>query len=176
MAAWDTWSNFLQPNFPARPVRRLVDVGCGFGLYNVYVSRHYSGRSKIVYFDDTVPTPVAADGHTGRKTISGYHKKANQMSFYRSDPACTHALAVANGVPAQNVELLRATEDNLRDLAGSAQLIYSHMSWGYHYPVATYAAAAYAALAPGGKLLLTVRDTRALESARAAGFQPIFTK
>ena len=71
----------------------LVDVGCGFGLYNVYVSRHYSGRSKIVYFDDTVPTPVAADGHTGRKTISGYHKKANQMSFYRSDPACTHALA-----------------------------------------------------------------------------------
>jgi len=39
----------------------------------------------------------------------------------------------------------------------SVDIVYSHMSWGFHYPVNTYGEAVYRVLKPGGRLILTLR-------------------
>ena len=175
-AAWTIWSEFLRPNIPNHTPRRIVDVGCGFGLYNVHVSRHFAGEPFIVYFDNHRKAPESANGDKGRKTVSGWHNSADKMSFYNNDPSCTREIAEGNGVPHAKIEQLIAVDANLRALSGSVDLIYSHMSWGYHYPVSTYVAAAFMALGPGGTLLLTVRDPDAVAVAQDVGFRCSFVK
>jgi hypothetical protein len=64
---------------------------------------------------------------------------------------------VANGVPAYHVVTVAASVENLYALNGTLDCIYSVTSYGFHSPVSTYAAAALAALKPGGMMLLNVR-------------------
>ena len=49
---------------------------------------------------------------------------------------------------------------NLEALDGSVDLIYSHMSWGFHYPLETYLDAAAEILKPSGRLILLVDEVR----------------
>ena len=79
------------------------------------------------------------------------------MPFYHHDRSCVQQIAVDNGVPESSTALLDANEANLAGLSGSVDLVYSHMSWGFHYPVSTYADAAFTALKPGGIMLLSLR-------------------
>lgn len=171
--AWRIWNKFLKPNLPVATPTRIVDVGCGFGLYNIHVSRHYGGKTQIVYFDQPHVGPNARDvtkGRINKASLQGFHKSIKTFSFYENDPSCTREMAASNGVPSDKIEILAATEDNLRGLRGSVDLIYSHMSWGYHYAVATYISAAFEALSPGGNLMLLVRDPQAKAQAEAVGF------
>lgn len=90
------------------------------------------------------------------KNTGGWHTNVTKMPFYHHERDCVTQIATDNDVPRANTRLLSATADNLAALDGGVDLIYSHMSWGFHYPVSTYASAAFKALRPGGTLLITV--------------------
>ena len=162
--AWRTYTGFLQPILPTSPSpKTIVDVGCGFALYDIHVHRFYNHTAKIIYFDQAGPKThnVMGKHDTNFKLTGGWHTGVEgntyrKMPFYHHDRGCVEEIAVDNGVPRENVQLLNATAANMAALDGSVDLIYSHMSWGFHYPVATYSAAAFKALRPGGKLLLSV--------------------
>lgn len=154
-AAWRTWNGFLKPVLPASPQpSTIVDVGCGFALYDIYVHRHYKHSVKIIYFDQAGPKTTTKKGF---KLTGGWHDNVTRkMPFYHHDRSCVTDIAADNGVPPASTQLLEANVENMAALAGSVDVIYSHMSWGFHYPVKTYAAAAFTALRPGGLLLLTL--------------------
>ena len=155
--AWRTFTGFLQPILPSSPrPRTIVDVGCGFALYDIHVHRHYGNAVKIIYFDQAGERTSTRRRDKRFKNTGGWHTNVSKMPFYHHDRSCVTELAVDNGVPETNLQLLDASAANMAALQGSVDLIYSHMSWGFHYPVKTYAAAAFEALRPGGRLFLTV--------------------
>lgn len=48
-SAWRTFSGFLRPLLPMDPPpSTIVDVGCGFALYDIHVHRHYHHKVKII--------------------------------------------------------------------------------------------------------------------------------
>jgi SAM-dependent methyltransferase len=71
----------------------------------------------------------------------------------------------ANGVDIETIDI-----DERSFPEGPFDLIVSTISWGFHYPVATYADAAVAALAPGGRIVLDVRTTATSDAEIAAAF------
>ena len=144
------FQNYLKKELPELKNPKLLDVGCGSGYYDIFVHRHYNHRLKLFYFDGRTEDPKS-------KNMDGYHTDVKIMPFYKNDLSCTRDFAVANGVLATNVQLVSASVENLAAFAGTLDMIYSYTSWGFHYPVSTYASAAFSALKPGGKLLLTLR-------------------
>eukprot|EP00316_Scyphosphaera_apsteinii_P009395 CAMPEP_0119303734 /NCGR_PEP_ID=MMETSP1333-20130426/5116_1 /TAXON_ID=418940 /ORGANISM="Scyphosphaera apsteinii, Strain RCC1455" /LENGTH=234 /DNA_ID=CAMNT_0007306477 /DNA_START=220 /DNA_END=924 /DNA_ORIENTATION=- len=161
--AWAVYTTFLRPNLPPLPESgqiNIIDIGCGYAHYDIYVSRHYSHRARLVLFDKAGnETGLDDRGRTSKKrSLGGWHKDAAHMPFYRNDISVATELAVANGVPPENVEAVEASTDALTKMpAGSIDLVYSHMSYGYHYPAKTYGSAIFRVLASGGHLLLTLR-------------------
>ena len=151
------YTRFLRPLLPqARSKRKLrfMDVGCGFGFYNILVSRHYKHELvDITYFDNE-----GSSEQDFRNTL-GWHANASQMPFYSNNLGCAKEIAVAHGVPRDSIRLIRASVAALEALNGSNyDMIYSHTSWGFHYPLAPYLPAAYQALRRGGFLLVTLRS------------------
>ena len=145
---------------------RILDVGPGFGLYDILVSKHFGHKAQITLFDQLDKT---TETEFSSKRVDGWHPDVKAMPFYRTDLACAKRIALANGVPDENYRLLNATAPNLAALAGSLDLIYSHTSLGFHYPLRTYAAAAFAALRPGGRLVVTARAGRAVRTTTEDG-------
>jgi SAM-dependent methyltransferase len=157
-SAWRTYTGFIRPlllDGAERP-RTIVDVGCGFALYDIHVHRHYNHAVKIIYFDQAGPRTSTRRGDKAFKLTGGWHANISKMPFYHHDRSCLKEIATDNGVPEANIELLDANVANMKALGGRVDLIYSHMSWGFHYPVDTYASAAFDALRPGGRLILTL--------------------
>ncbi len=60
------------------------------------------------------------------------------------------------GVPASNIYTNEINRDGFPGTQ-SFDLVISLISWGFHYPVSTYARPVYGALAPHGVLILDVR-------------------
>ena len=97
------------------------------------------------------------------------------MPFYENDLSCSKIIAVANGVPEERVHVVAATKDNLRAMNGTVDVIYSHVSYGFHYPTSTYAAEAFVAFKPGGLMLLTLRHGQGVKLPANAEGQRVTT-
>lgn len=135
----------LRPFLPAQ-VSSVLDIGCGVAGIDVWLQQHYGPAAVIDYYllDKTDVAP---------KVYFGYKPQA---AFYNS-LAISHTLLSQNGIPAQRVHLLEATPDNQIALTGPVDLAISLISWGFHYPVATYLDRVYELLRVGGTLILDVR-------------------
>ncbi len=80
----------------------------------------------------------------------------------------TRAVLTGNSVPASSLTTLEARDDAGIDLPQQVDLVISLISWGFHYPVATYLDRTHELLKPGGRLILDVRKgTGGLEEIRA---------
>jgi len=159
---WDVWNNFLRPNLPplqGQPEIRLVDIGAGFGCYNIHVARYYNMTAHITYFDGEGAKCYSGHACERAMPLDGWHPKVEEMPFYHNNLACARRIAVANGVPSTHVHIVQASKANLKSMAGQIDVIYSHTSYGFHYPVTQYHTEAYEALKPGGLLLLTLRNS-----------------
>lgn len=153
--AKDVYDKFLKDDLPAMESPVLLDVGAGPGTYDMYVHRHYNNKATVIYFDGRSDQADPRVKH--KKALDGYHTDVKVMPFYKNDMECTGKLPLFNGIPQSSVRVLAATPENMASLAGTVDFIYSHGSYGFHYPTSTYAVQAFLALKPGGKMKLCAR-------------------
>lgn len=131
----------MKPALPAK-LTRILDIGSGLGGINVLLSAHYGHAVEIWALDGSGMTEGPLYGYS------------HDERFY-ADLDTTAAFLADNGVPAENVK----TVDILTELfpKGPFGLIFSLASWGFHYPIQTYARRVAAALAAGGTLIVEIR-------------------
>lgn len=131
----------LLPALP-RQLESVLDIGCGLAGIDVLLQRKYGEALDVHLLDRNGVSEI-------------FYGFKSDGAFYNSLPLA-RALLEMNGVPAARVH----THDADRQGFPKAQrfgLIMSLISWGYHYPVKTYAADVQAALAPGGTLIIDIR-------------------
>ena len=141
----------LRPYLPDR-AEAVLDVGCGLGGIDILLHRHYAPSSpSLVLLDrDGVSTDV----------FYGYEDDAahyTSLSYARR-------LLEENGVPPGDITTLDTDRDGY-PVDHRFDLIVSLISWGYHYPVATYLDEVDRTLADGGTLIVDVREDTGAEEA-----------
>lgn len=134
--------------------RRVADIGCGYGFFDLFVARDLGAEVLLIDLE------------------------ANERRHFgfRAEGAAYASLAVArrmleaNGVPAQAIATLNP-RDTAPETAGPVDLAVSFLSCGFHYPVDPYLAFLRDALVPGGTAIFDLRQTTAAEQvARLAAF------
>jgi SAM-dependent methyltransferase len=136
----------IRPHLPARAAATL-DIGSGMAGIDVLLWRHY-GDPVVNLLDGTGQTEVRV---LFQQSMSPY----NSMSVARR-------LLEANGVPAERI--VEWPPDPALSLP-PCDLVVSLLSWGFHFPVATYLPLVERCLRPGGRVILDVRkDTDGLEA------------
>lgn len=103
------------------PPRRVLDIGCGMAGIDVLIGREWP-ECEIHLLDKDGVSPVIN---------SGYHDKAGDFSHYHSFD-CALAMLAENGV--QNRLACYQDLPNIE-----FDLVISLLSWGFHYPLTTYA-------------------------------------
>lgn len=123
----------------------VLDIGCGLAGIDVLLDRHYAKQAPSFFLLDR--THVEEDV---------FYMFEDKGAFYNSLELTEQVLA-ANGVDDARVHLLDATDGNDIPIAGQVDLALSLLSWGFHYPVATYLNTVYELLNDGGCVIIDVR-------------------
>ena len=139
----------LRPVLPEAPPKRTLDVGAGLAGIDALISAHYGHRPEIHLLDKDGVSPKP-------KPKVGWNQSVSDFGHYTSFQAARQILTKA-GVPDQHLR----THDGVFPARTQFGLITSFLSWGFHYPVGTYLDEAFAALAPGGVLVLDLRKETA---------------
>jgi SAM-dependent methyltransferase len=124
---------------------RVLDIGCGVAGIDALIQRHYGGEPLEFYLLDK--------SEVDRSVFYSYQPRG---AFYNSLEVAKTMLT-QNGIAPERVHLLEATADNDIPIAGRIDLIISLLSWGFHFPVATYLSKVHELLADEGVLVLDVR-------------------
>lgn len=134
----------LAPHLPAS-AQSILDVGCGVAGIDALLWQHYLTDSPEIYLLDRSATDASV-----------FYGFKSRGAFYNSLEIAAEVLR-ANKVPPAQTHLIEATDDNAIKLNGPIDIVVSLISWGFHYPVATYLEPAHAKLRDGGRLFLDVR-------------------
>lgn len=147
--------NNIKAHLPAQ-CDSVLDIGCGIAGIDLFLFRHYQPeKAPQVYLLDKTSVDQRV-----------YYNYKPRGSFYNSLSLASEMLT-ANGVPAANIHLLEATDDNRIDIQQELTLVISLISWGFHYPLSTYLDRVYELLNENGRLIIDVRkNTGALEELR----------
>ena len=133
----------------------IMDIGCGLGFYDILVLERYNFNASITLVDRT--TKVNTPSAYSHDRVFEYHNDSSTFGFY-SSLECAVDTLVRNGAKRENVHALSASRAALAALPHETfDMIFSMMSWGFHYPVSTYADIVFRLLKPGGRLVLDVR-------------------
>jgi 16S rRNA G1207 methylase RsmC len=122
--------------------KNLLDIGCGIGGINIFLSQHYNSPETEHYCLDKTQTDTI------------YYGFKQRAAFYNS-LECTKEFLLLNGI--KNIHLLPANEKNTIETKEKFDLILSLISWGFHYPIETYLDQAYSLLNSGGHLIIDIR-------------------
>ena len=137
-----------------RPVRKMMDIGCGHALISVLFWQRYNCDIHLVDIEQSDSTH-----HDYRDSGSGYASLAAAKAFL-----------VFNGVPENRITITNPENEPLE--SSELDLILSVFSAGFHYPISTYTEFAIKSLKPGGMLIFDARDETGQE-AMLTGFDPI---
>lgn len=124
----------------------ILDIGCGCGGIDVLLYRHYKcdQRTDFYLLDKTSVT----------KEI--YYNFSERGAFYNSFDV-TKRLLLQNGIPAENMHFLEATQDYRINARAGIDLVISFFSWGFHYPASTYIDQVHDILRQGGHIIMDIR-------------------
>ncbi len=123
----------------AKRLERIVDIGCGHALIDLFFSRRFGCQVHLVDIEET-------DTH--------HHDFRDAGAGYASLQAASRFLT-GNGVPASAI---RATNPQKSELSDSGcDLVFSLLSCGFHYPASTYGDFVAKALKPGGVFIFDMR-------------------
>jgi len=163
------WFDFLLPTLPPRDsAPKIVDIGCGLGMYHIPMHNYFERRSNHFLVDQS-KYEIGQKGFSQHSQHGGFHS-VQKMPFYTSE-ACASKIAMASGFTDSTWHWVNATVRNVRKL-GTADIVMSYLSWGFHYPVEVYADAVHHLLQKGGRLIITVRLRNKQEQAlKNAGFE-----
>ena len=131
----------FRPFLPSN-VRRVLDIGCGMSGIDAVISRHFSHSISI----DLVDKEGTSKLYYGFEESAAYYSSLNKAL----------ELLVLNGVPRKNIRTTNIHSDPI-PTDTCYDLILSLLSWGHHYPVATYLDYVRSRLAPNGVVILDIR-------------------
>jgi SAM-dependent methyltransferase len=144
----------LRPVLPAQ-CASVLDIGCGVAGIDVYIQEHYAGREIDFYLLDRTQVTGAV-----------YYLFESRGSFYNSLDVAK-AMLTANGIPAHRVHLLEASDAGDIPIGARPDVVLSLLSWGFHYPIATYLRRAHELVSDAGVVILDIRrGTGGIEALR----------
>jgi SAM-dependent methyltransferase len=127
-------------------VSAVLDIGCGVGGINLFLYDQF-GRKADIGFYLLDKTEISYKLHYGFRGTG---------AFYNSLGVSVTVL-LDNGIARDNIFLLEAAPDNRIDIDEKLDLVISLISWGFHFPVATYIDLVYRLLSDDGCLILDIR-------------------
>lgn len=136
----------LQPHLPDRS-HAILDIGCGVAGIDVLLYQHYKEKGQIsdIYLLDKTEMP--------KKVYYGLE----QNGCYYNSLATAKEMLASNGADPKHIFLQEDHTGHTIDFKTEFDLVISLISWGFHYPIATYLDQVYAMLKAGGILILDVR-------------------
>lgn len=159
----DSWFLDIKPALPLPKTGsslNIVDIGCGLGMYHVFL-REYFQNSSTHFLVDQSRYEIGKYGYEQHSRHGGFHE-VHKMPFYTSE-LCAREIAFVNGFDSNNWHWINATASNLDQLE-KADIVMSLLSWGFHYPINVYATAVWRLLKMKGYLILTVRQNKGQEA------------
>lgn len=138
-AEYSTIKKYLPQN-----ANSILDIGCGVAGIDVLINNHYKNKIDIFLIDKTKVD----------KKI--YYNYENRGSFYNS-LKIAKTLLTKNGVKINKIHLQEATPNNEIKFSQGFDIVISLISWGFHYPVATYLDKVYEKMNNNGILILDIR-------------------
>lgn len=123
-----------------RPVRTLADIGCGYGLFDLYAARDFGLDLVLI------------DLETGSERHFGFE----QTGAAYSNLATARRLLTANGIADSRIRTLNPARDRVEATRG-IDLAVSFISCGFHYPWTTYETFFRNSVNPGGRIALDIR-------------------
>jgi SAM-dependent methyltransferase len=144
----------IEPFLP-RKCTGVLDIGCGVGGLAFFLYQHYHADPVQLYLLDK--TCLAS--HV-------YYLFAQKAAFYNSLDVAK-VLLTGSGVEPASIHLIEASDNNDIGVMCKVELVLSLISWGFHYPIATYLDRVYDMLAEEGVVILDVRkNTDGMETLR----------
>jgi SAM-dependent methyltransferase len=142
----------LRPVLAERPFARVADIGCGYGLFDLFLARDFAADLLLI------------DIEANDRRHFGFQE---QGAAYASLPMA-RALLQANGVAAGRIVTLNPTRNDVM-AAGKVDLAVSFLSCGFHYPVDAYIPFFTQRINSGGRIILDLRAATAeVQMARLA--------
>ncbi|MBW6506260.1 MAG: class I SAM-dependent methyltransferase [Rhodobacteraceae bacterium] len=140
----------LAPLLAELQPRRIADIGCGYAMFDLFAAQ------------DLATDLLLIDIEANERRHFGF---ADAGAAY-SSLAVARAFLEQNGVEPGRIETLNPSK---RDplTAAPVDLAVSFLSCGFHYPVASYLDYFARAVAPGGAIILDLRETTAAEQVAA---------
>jgi len=117
--------DFLEiKNYLPSNVSNIMDIGCGLGILNIFLNKHYNNFPTFFLLDKNKIDRKIKYGHS--KTYESYNLLDN-----------TKNILVKNGI---NIEKLKLYDVEKKILvpSKSIDLVISIKSMGYHYPIDIY--------------------------------------
>ena len=123
----------------------ILDIGCGLGGVNLFISKKYRHNIKIMLLDKT---------KIDNSIVYNYRENA---SFYNSLPLAKDFL-VQYGVPTSNITYKECKPDNTIPYSNKFDIVISLLSWGFHYPLNIYLDQVGKLLNNSGILIIDIRE------------------
>lgn len=133
----------LRPKLEELSPRRVADIGAGYGLFDVFLSR------------DLGVSVLLIDIEQSQSRQFGFKK---QGAAY-SNLARAEEFAFANGVEPHQFQVLNPDHTPLLE-GGTVDMAVSFLSCGFHYPVSTYLDYFEDQVRPDGQVILDLRAAR----------------
>jgi SAM-dependent methyltransferase len=125
---------------------RVLDIGSGLGGINALTYDALKTKPEIWLLDKE---GVSKDWN------AGYHKSASTFSHYNSFDAGGQMLTGA-GIPKAKINFVNISEQPFPDNK-TFDIVYSFISWGFHYPLETYSEQVKKSLSEDGVLIVDTR-------------------
>ncbi len=134
-------------SFLPNKVSSILDIGSGVGGIDVLLFRHYQSLNPKIYLLDKTEMPSKV-----------YYSFKPKGCYYNSLPL-SRKLLEQNDIPKDNI-FTEEAKDNHIGFDSKFDLVVSLISWGFHYPVATYLDRVYDKLNKDGALIMDIRKVQ----------------
>ncbi|KMW56111.1 hypothetical protein AIOL_001063 [Candidatus Rhodobacter oscarellae] len=139
----------LQPTLDELRPKKIADIGCGYGFFDLFAHARYDAELLLI------------DIENNDRRHFGFEDEA---AAYTSLQAAQRFLT-ENGVPPEKITTWNPEEDELEE-GQEPDLAVSFLSCGYHFPVDMYLPFFRFGLAPGGAVILDLRNQAFQENKR----------
>lgn len=131
----------LRPILEAKPPKAIADIGCGYGLFDLFLARDFDCTVHLI------------DLETNENRHFGFEEEGAAYSSLK----VAKTLLTGNGVPARRVKTLNPAEKDVLTLK-KLDYAFSFISCGFHFPWTTYRDFFLGSVAQDGRIILDIRS------------------